>query len=341
MQKVLRQKDRMEFFRHVHEMVDSGLTTVDAVNNFTPESKDLKKAIGRVSMAMRKGVGFSEALTVAGLAAPLEKATLAAGERSGNLEAALSMIVRDLEENVEFMSNLKQSLTMPLMNVCAALGAVFYLALSVLPKVGNAFKDFGGLPPLSLKIFAAAELFGKYWYVPLIAMAGTVGALVYVWKTKPPFLYTLPVVGRVLNYFFLSVLFGGLSMSQRAGFSILDGLSEIEPSLVGFTKLKVRDIIKEMRRGAHLDMALGRIPAMFPRDIVGMVRTARVSGNYDRIIPSVAKLCRSRSYQLAKKIATMAEPAVIVIVACAVLVLALSIYYPIATVGTDFSAPGR
>lgn len=337
----LTEKDRIAFFRHLNEMTRAGITIMDAITNFESGSPALKKAVARVSSDMRRGSGVSDAIKGTGLLNALCQATLAAGERAGSLDQTFDIIVSDMEEREQFIGELKSSLAMPAINLVAALGAAFYLALSVLPKVGSSFKNFGGLPDISLRIFSAAELFAQHWYVAPLTGAAVGVAIWRIWRSQPPFLFSVPLIGSILKYFFLSVLFGGLTMAQKAGFSTLESFVQMEGTLTGHARAKIKEVIRGMKQGQHLDVVLARDTKFFPKDIVGMVRTARISGSYERIVPSISKICRKRSFSTAKKIATYAEPATLMMVGAVVLVLALAVYFPIATVGTEFRPIGK
>jgi type II secretory pathway component PulF len=333
---VLPAPKRLLFFNHLLEMVHSGITVIEAIRNFETSDKALKSAANKVGNALTTGRGFYESLQGTGLIDGLTGSVLRSGERSGLLDEALEEVVTSLENQVQFQQQLKEALTMPCFNIVAATIAVLYLSMSVIPKVGNSLRSLGDLPEVSQMIFDTADTLASNWYVVVGGLVAVVVGIILAFRRKPAFMYRIPVIGDIFRYQLLAVVFNNLAVGYKSGTPIIECLAEMERILSGYGKERLRLVIRDMRRGSHLDIAMGKSPDLFPRDIISMVKTARISGNYDRLLNGVSKLCRNRAFSTAKKLGSMISPIVIMAVALVVAAMALAIYYPIADIGTNF-----
>lgn len=331
MQKLLPAQKRLAFFNHVYEMVSAGVTVFDAVRNFDTRDKALKEAVRKVRTGLASGFGFCDALQRTGLADNLAMSVLRSGERSGLIEDALGEIKKFLEKSVQLQKEVFSALASPCFNILAAMCASFYMSMSVMPKVAGSLRSLGDLPALSETIFDVADKMAANWQLIIGAMALSLVACGVAFYRKPPFLYRMPVIGDVLKYQFLSMLFNALAVSHRAGSPTIDCLVETRKALTGYTRDRMTAIVRDMQRGAHIDMALGKDPVLFPRDIVSIVKTARMSGSYERLLGGIAAMCQDRGLKTAKRTASIINPIVIMLVGGLVAVMAISIYYPIAT----------
>lgn len=337
MQKILPPQKRLAFFNHIYEMVSAGITIFDAIKNFETKDKALKKATREVGIALVSGRGFCDAIQNTGLADSLAMSVLRSGEKSGLIEDALGEIKKYLEKNVQLRGEVFAALAAPSFNILAALCATFYMSMSVMPKISSSLRSLGDLPELSETIFDIADKMAANWQFIIGGMVLVVVACGVTFHRKPAFLYKTPVIGDVLKYQFLSILFNALAVSHRAGSPIIDCLVETRKALTGYTKDRVAAVVRDMQRGAHIDIAIGKDPVLFPKDVVSMVKTARMSGNYERLLGGIAIMCQDRSLKTAKKTASIINPVVIMLVGGLVAVMAISIYYPIATLNVGIS----
>lgn len=331
MRKILPAQKRLAFFNHVYEMVSAGVTVSDAVRNFDTKDKALKGAVRKVRTALASGSGFCDALQGTGLADNLAMSVLRSGERSGLIGDALGEIRKFLEKSVQLRGEVFAALAAPGFNILAALCAAFYMSMNVMPKISASLRSLGDLPALSETIFGVANAMAANRQLIIGGMVLALVACGAAFYRKPPFLYKTPVIGDVLKYQFLSMLFNALAVSHRAGSPTIDCLVETRKALTGYTRERMTAIVRDMQRGAHIDMALGKDPVLFPKDVVSMVKTARMSGNYERLFSGIAAMCQDRSLKTAKRTASIVNPIVIMLVGGLVAVMAISIYYPIAT----------
>lgn len=101
-----------------------------------------------------------------------------AGERTGQLDAALAQAADHLEHQAEFQARLRQALSYPVMLTVAGLLSLGVIVGIVVPRFAVLLGEFGQeLPPIT-RILMAASAFLQHWALFLAALlAGALAAL--------------------------------------------------------------------------------------------------------------------------------------------------------------------
>ncbi|MEX0689951.1 MAG: type II secretion system F family protein, partial [Candidatus Paceibacterota bacterium] len=108
-----------------------------------------------------------------------------AGQVSGNLENIFTNITDSLQKEKELKSQLKSSLTYPVLLFGLSLLILVFLVTFALPKIAGVFTDSGFEPPgFSKVVFSIGLFFGKIW--PWLFAFGfiSIGVIIYLYKTS-------------------------------------------------------------------------------------------------------------------------------------------------------------
>jgi general secretion pathway protein F len=173
-----------------------------------------------------------------------------------------------------------------------------------------------------------ARQLAKLGYVPLETTAGRRA----LQTEKRVFGFRRSVGRREITVFLRE-----LSLILRAGLTVDDALlllaGEEGPGLAAVA----RDLRSAIASGASFGDALQRHPTLFGPDLVAMVRVAEASGTLETVLESVSEE-RARTEALMDKVASsLRYPAVLLVLACGVLVFFLVVVVPqFAAVLRDF-----
>lgn len=129
------------------------------------------------------------------------------GESSGSLTKSLEEAVQYLDENEKFNKRIRGIL---IPNVLMFIGIIAMLIIGVIvivPTIQNLFETMGSdeqLPAITLWFAEAINQMVKYWYIPVVIIAGIIGIIIaYINTPKGKynfdyFKYTMPLFGKLI-----------------------------------------------------------------------------------------------------------------------------------------------
>ena len=301
-------------------------------------SAKLKAIIGEVRDSVaNEGKSLSEALAEHPRAFPqLFVATIQAGEASGQLAFSLQQLV----EYVDWQENISSSVRQATMYPIVVLGAV---SLLVIGLVGFAFPRL--IPilrmrqvelPLPTRIIMASSTFIRdQWLLLIIGVVAVVAAVYLVRRNErgayamDTALLRIPVIGQ----FTLEVNFARvvtyLSLFYRTGVDLLQSLLLVEQMATNRVVGRiVRDARERIAGGETIAGAFGRSP-LVPIIVMRSLALGESTGQLDLALDR-AKLYYSREIPAAvRRVITLIQPALIVVLGGIILLVALAIMLPI------------
>lgn len=131
---------------------------------------------------------------------------LAAGERSGNLAAALTALATDLERNEKLRAELRSAMIYPLTLLIAAVATLALIIAVLIPALMPLFEEARSTPPVIVAALDALRRFAvAHWTwalpaltaIPIVALlAGRNAALAGTWDRL---ILSLPIVGGLVQ----------------------------------------------------------------------------------------------------------------------------------------------
>ncbi|HJL55778.1 MAG TPA: type II secretion system F family protein, partial [Candidatus Paceibacterota bacterium] len=161
---VVKVSEKIMFTRNLAVMIKAGLSlsrTLSILERQT-RNKKFKKVIGEVGASIKKGSSFHESLSkFPKVFQPLFVSMVKAGEESGGLVDALSVIGKQMERTYNLKKKIKGALIYPSIIVFAmfVIGAV--LLVYVVPTLSQTFKELGVELPRSTQFIIALSDFLK------------------------------------------------------------------------------------------------------------------------------------------------------------------------------------
>ena len=266
----------------------------------------------------------------------LYRATVAAGEKSGNLDPVLERLADYTESRQEMQQNVSLALVYPIILLIICVIVVVGLLTYVVPQVVDVFADLGQELPLPTRFMLAtsAILRATWWYWLLGIVAG-----VFVFsnmmksqtfKTKVhALLLRLPIVGKVIRGLNTSRFSRTLSILTASGVPVLEALriaAQVIPNLP--MRQAVFDAAVNVREGASIHGSL-ETSRYFPPITLHLIASGEASGNLEVMLERAAT---QQERELKTVIATtlgLFEPLMIVFMGGLVLMIVLAIMLPI------------
>lgn len=146
-------------------------------------------------------------------------------------------------------------------------------------------------------------------------------------------LMRLPLIAALYRGSLLSQIFTTLSLTQRAGLTLLQSLQAVEKTL---SPLLWREAIAALQRhienGNPLHQAL-KTHQLFTPLCYQLVKVGEESGSLDALLARLAGWHEQRTHQLADALAAALEPLMMVVIGAIVGTLVVAMYLPVFRLG--------
>ena len=327
------------FTRQLATLLQSGTPLEEALRTTAKQSE--KGRVTRTILGVRSKVTEGHSLEN-GLAEfpstfpELYRATVAAGEKSGNLDPVLERLADYTESRQEMQQNVSLALVYPIILLVICIIVVVGLLTYVVPQVVDVFADLGSELPLPTRILlAASDLLRAVWWYLVIGIIGLIFLFNYLMKSQifkskmHALLLRLPLVGKVIRGLNTSRFARTLSILSASGVPVLDALriaSKVIPNLP--MRQAVHDAAINVREGASIHSSL-ESSKYFPPMTLHLIASGESSGNLESMLERAAV---QQERELKTVIATtlgLFEPLMIVIMGGLVLAIVLAIMLPI------------
>lgn len=301
-------------------------------------SPKLKAIIGEIAASVSdEGKSLSQAMGEHPKAFPkLLVATIQAGEASGQLAFSLQQLVDYLDWQETISSSVRQATMYPIV----VLGAV---GLLVTGLVGFVFPRL--LPILRLRsvqlplptriIMTASTLIRDNW---ILLIVGVVAASLLVAAARrsergrflmDSAVLRIPVIGQFILEVNIARVVTYLSLFYRTGVDLLQSLRLVEQMATNVVVAKlVRDARELIAGGETIASAFGRSPLM-PIVVMRSLALGESTGRLDEALDR-AKMYYTREIPASvRRVITLIQPAMIVVLGGVILLVALAIMLPI------------
>jgi len=310
-------------FRQLASLLRGGVALLAGLKSVEEQAPcaRARRAWREVREAVYAGRGFASALG----ARPrvfdeLAQRLTEVGERTGELERAVTRAADQMEGRRELRATVVNALIYPVLAVMLAVAVSAYLVVAVIPKVAE-FLEAGGaeLPHLTQLLVDVSLWLRVNGLAVLAVLAGSVAAWCVVRCTgagregQDVFLLHLPVVGRVLRLAGTALFARAMQTMTEAGVTLVEALA-VGARLLPNRRLRRRVAAAQAAvvRGSSLADAL--LPA---REFMPMLRQMAAIGEVSGTLPETfGETARFHEMLLArtiKRFGMLIEPVMIVI----------------------------
>jgi general secretion pathway protein F len=301
------------------------------------ENPRIKSIIMGVRAKVMEGHTLADGLADFPKAFPiLYRATVAAGEQSGHLDAVLERLADYTEGRQELRQKLLNAMIYPIVLTVLATGIVTLMLIYVVPKVVGVFANTGQeLPGLTSALITMSDFLRDYGFVVLVLLGMVAWGIRWLLKKPEPrrrrdlLLLRIPVVGRIVRGFNTARFTRTLSILIGSGVPVLESFKISSEVL---TNLPMRDGVQEasarIREGAAIGRSLGEI-GHFPPLVIHLISSGEASGQLDAMLDRAAQNQEREIDGLIAALLGILEPALIVTMGAIVLTIVLAILLPI------------
>lgn len=319
----VRPTEIMHFSQQMAAFVRGGIPITDGLDVVADGASN--KRWREILLAMRdsieEGRQFSEALgDHADVLPPYYLGIVRSAELTGRLDTALEQLSVYMERDLETRNRIKSALTYPLVVLAMALVTVMILTTYVLPKFADFFDGLGADLPFTTRVLIGFADFSKsFWFVYVAGAAGFAALVLYLLRAergrriRDRMMLRIPLVRDVVRFAVVERICRILAVMSRAAVPLPDAMSAaMEGANNSVFERGLRQAQERMLEGEGLADPIGDMN-LFPRAAVQMMRVGENTGTLDQQLESVSTYySRELDYTL-KRLTTLFEPAVIVV----------------------------
>jgi len=317
------EQEIIELYRDLAGLLESGLSMdrALALSAANVKSKVLSSALTEVLESVRKGGSLSEAMGEhAGVFGHLSVSLVKAGEMSGGLRKVLLENAENMESRRTFKQRMVSVMVYPIILLLVSLLSIVILLVFVIPKFGQIFTDLDQDIPMvtSMLLAAGTWLRDNSLYIPLALLAVFLAGKVVLSRPGGRLfldraILRAPVVRNLVLEAELSRFFRSLGVLLQGGVPMLKSIGLVEDVLQNRElKARMRPLTQKVRAGGTLSDFF-RSDAVFPGQAANMLHIAEEQGMLAKGMIRLGDLFERSLRQKLERMATLAEPAVIIV----------------------------
>jgi len=266
----------------------------------------------------------------------LFRATVAAGESSGHLDAVLNQLADFSEAQYESASRVQQALVYPVILFVLTLLILAGLLGYVVPDIVAVFADTGqALPALTVWIIALSDFvtdFGFFVLLLLVALALMMRRLLAVESNRLVFdrlLLRAPLSAKMAKGRSIAQFASTLSILTGSGVPLVDAM-KIAGQVVSnrWLRTEITQATLRVSEGSSLQSAL-QVSGYFPPMMLYMIASGESSGELDSMLARVARYLQQDVEALLATLLSLIGPLMLIIMGGAVFTIVMAILLPI------------
>lgn len=325
--------------RQLATLVESGSPLEEALSTTAKqtEKRNVKHILSAVRSRVVEGYSLADGMkTFPSVFPDMYRATVAAGEQSGHLDAVLERMADYTETRQETQQRISNAMFYPVILTILSILIVIGLLVFIVPKIITVFDNVGQeLPKMTQVLISISDFFRDYG----IYLGGFLIVLFILFKQliKYPkwrykyhrFILRLPLVKRMVRGLNTARFARTLSILASSGVPILDAMSISAQVIQNLPMRKaVEDAAVKVREGMAINRALEQ-SSYFPPMTVHLIASGESSGRLDEMLERAAIQQERETNGMMSKMLGIFEPMLILIMGGVVLLIVLSILLPI------------
>jgi type IV pilus assembly protein PilC len=332
----LNEKDLLDFTYVLNIILSSGVPILSGLGDMAIQTTNKKIALAASSVQsqLESGKSISDSmLEYPDFFPSFYTSMVRAGEVSGNLEQVFNDIMAYLKWQMKLKKDVKSALAYPAIVFTAVVSLVIVLFAFVMPKFIKILSDLKVTLPLPTKILVAVVGFIKgYW--PLVILFFIAIPILYrVFyntasgrKLIDRSLLRIPLLSELIRKVNYSRYFRTFSILFRSGLDMSETLrisaEVVKNTFIADTFKKVSTAVIE---GEQISSAL-RNSGSFPPLLLNMVEVGEKTGTLDNTVVRICDIYDKEVPETIKKVFTILEPLVIVMLGGLVLLTLASFF---------------
>lgn len=343
-----KRKDMARYIRQLATLLGAGVNLLDALKSLSKSNAHpaLAKASDRIRADLRAGKRLSQAMETHLPQMPPYVARLAElGESTGQSAKALNDAAERMEFEDAMREEIRTALSYPAFLAIIGTIIVILMFLFVVPRFGTLIGNkTENLPMISKFVIGAGVGMRAHMFEVFAGLIGLVFGAIFIARntslrrTLTSRFEKIPGIGPLL----VQSEIGG--WARTVGIALDNGadlMSSLKLGVLGLRSKRLRKLFEhahiDIRAGRNIDEVLAEHVPDFDPLSIDLIRTGRSSGNLAKMLLFIGKAQEKETQTLAKRLAALAEPIAILLIAGIVGTIVISIVLAMTSL-YDFAA---
>lgn len=259
-----------------------------------------------------------------------------AGESGGFLKKTLDSITAMQEKQKALMTQLRSTMTYPVVLCVMAIAVVIFVLVGILPKFAVLFSGKESILPFSTRfLMAASASIQKYWWLYLTGLFGVLVALKVFLSSRrgkiltDRLLLSMPVIGKLSSKIYTCRLLRILGNLMDSKVPMIPALEATHSAFRNQYFIRFIDQLKDhVEQGGRFSHPFAANPYIM-ESVKQMVQTGEDVGNLPKVMLRLADFYDLEVDRELKVIGSMIEPLALIVMGTVVGLIVSSVILPI------------
>lgn len=339
-------KEKIAFIQNLDLLLKAGVAAPRAMRIISEQTgnKRFKNIVNGMAGDVESGKSLHEAMgPYPKIFSHIFVSMIEVGEISGNLEKSLEYLRIQLQRESDLKAKTKGAMIYPAVIVSAMIIIGIVMAIFVLPKLTETFKEFNSQLPLMTRIVVAGtDFMAANAILVIVGLLASVGAVIAFLRTAIGgraldfFLLHMPLISPVVKKVNIARFSRILGSLMKSGIAVVEGLRVTGEAM---ENVYYREVIAEtsesVKVGKPLTQALSEHDKLFPFIITQMLAIGEETGNLENILDQLAEHHEQEIDETMKNVSSIIEPILLIVIGVVVGFLALALIMPIYNIGNS------
>ncbi len=264
--------------------------------------------------------------------------SIRAGEESGSLETVFRRLSTYYEKSSRTKAKVKSAMIYPTFVIIIAVIVVAIIMIFAVPVFKSTFDSLGEeLPAVTQFVIVSSDFWVNWWWLVAIIIVAAVIAVKLAKRNEAFRLkwselgINLPVLGRINLMSAASQYSGTMSVMMSAGLPIVKAVGVTARSMTNYYMgHSLENVLPDLEAGKTLATCL-RAENTLPELAIEMTAVGEQTGSLENTMEVISEYYDNEVEMATSRAMSILEPMIIVVLACIVFVLLLSVYLPMFT----------
>ncbi len=329
--------------RNLGAMITAGLPLARSLAVLARQARNrrLKEVVEMVREDIVKGSELNIAMKKAPeVFSPLVIAMVKAGEESGGVADALTIVATQLEQSNLLRKRVRGAMIYPSIVVIALLIVGFLMMTFVVPALTATFKELNvELPAATRLLILISDTLAAHTFSAVVAIAAFIFLARAGIRTKrgtrilEAILMRTPIIGPIIQELNTARTARTLSSLLSSGVGLVEALTITEEVVQNsYYKDALHEATGRVEKGVALSEAITKYETLYPPLMSEMIAVGEETGKLTPMLSNVTDFYENNISQVTKDLSTIIEPILMAVIGAGVGFFAFSMITPLYTV---------
>lgn len=321
--------DQYLFCMTMSSYLKGGLTVTEVLRLLQKQTKKgtVRPLYTKLRESVEEGRSLASSMKSTGAFRNSLTGMVESGERSASLPEILERAAGLIENEIKLRRKLRSSLTYPVLMLIVGMGVTVFLLTFVVPRLTALVIDSGAELPFVTRILIAVSNGVRMLLIPAAFIIPVFGWFAAKGKLK----VNIPLFRDIKENIAFAMIFSQIGTLLKSGISLVEALKLTEP--LDPVKERLKTVEDYIRKGYRFSQGLEK-EGSFPEELVSVIRVGENGRNLPDSLIRLGAGCWDMAQASMQRYATLAEPAIILVMGFLVGFVVIAVLLPIFDLST-------